>query len=65
VHRIVTRKDFHWGHIRQRSVVRTEGDNLINGWPQMGAGDLLGEAVIAITLSGLAEQADAAGKAAV
>jgi hypothetical protein len=44
-------------------LVPMEGDNLINSWPQKGAGDLLGEAIIAITLSGLAEQADAAGEA--
>jgi hypothetical protein len=46
-------------------LVPMEGGNLINGWPQKGAGDLLGEAVIAITLSGLAEEADAAGEAVV
>jgi hypothetical protein len=43
-------------------LVPMEGNNLINGWPQKGAGDLLGEAVIAITLSGLTEEADAAGE---
>lgn len=44
-------------------LVPMEGDNLINGWPQKGAADLLGEAVIAIALSGLGEEADAAGAA--
>jgi serine/threonine-protein kinase haspin len=43
-------------------LVPMEGANLINGWPQKGAGDLLGETVIAITLSGLGEEADAAGE---
>jgi hypothetical protein len=38
------------------------GGNLKFGWFRKGAGDLLGEAVIATTLSGLAEQADAAGE---
>ncbi|WIA16133.1 hypothetical protein OEZ85_012851 [Tetradesmus obliquus] len=42
-------------------LVPMEGDNLTNGWPQKGAADLLGEAVIAIALSGLGEEADAAG----
>jgi hypothetical protein len=31
------------------------------GWPHKGAAELLGEAVIAITLSGLIEEANAAG----
>lgn len=35
-----------------------EGSNLVNGWPQKGAGDLLGEAVIALTLSDLGRQHD-------
>jgi hypothetical protein len=48
-------------NVRQRLKVRGERDKFINGWHQKGAGDLLGEAVIAITLSGLAEEADAAG----
>ena len=42
-------------------LVPMEGDNLINGWPQKKAGDLLAEAIIASTLSGLAEECDAAG----
>lgn len=43
-------------------LVPMEGGNLINGWPQKGAADLLAEAVIASTLSSLGEVADAAGE---
>jgi hypothetical protein len=32
------------------------------GWSQRGAADLVGEAVIALTLSGLTQEADAAGE---
>jgi hypothetical protein len=38
-----------------------EGDNLVNGWPQKHAGDLLGEAIIALALSGLRQRHDEAG----
>lgn len=39
-----------------------EGDNLINGYEQKKAADLLAEAIIASTLSGLTEQCDPLGK---
>jgi hypothetical protein len=35
--------------------VPIEGANLVNGWPQKGAADLLAEAVIARALTGLAD----------
>jgi hypothetical protein len=38
-----------------------EGSNLINGWPQKGAGDLLGEAIIALALTDLRQDRDDAG----
>lgn len=38
--------------------VPMEGSNLINGWPQKGAGDLLGEAIIALALSDLGQELD-------
>jgi hypothetical protein len=41
-----------------------EGSNLINGWPQKGAGDLLGEAIIALALTDLRQDRDEAGEAA-
>lgn len=41
--------------------VPMEGPNLINGWPQKGAGDLLGEAVIALALTDLAQERDESG----
>jgi serine/threonine-protein kinase haspin len=42
--------------------VPMEGDNLINGWPQKGAGDLLGEAVIALALTDLGREVDESGE---
>lgn len=42
-------------------LVPMEGDNLINGYEQKKAGDLLTEAIIASTLSALAEEADPLG----
>lgn len=44
--------------------VPMEGCNLINGWPQKGAGDLLGEAIIALALTDLRQDRDDAGEAA-
>ena len=44
--------------------VPMEGSNLINGWPQKGAGDLLGEAVIALALTDLAQERDESGEEA-
>jgi len=41
--------------------VPMEGSNLINGWPQKGAGDLLGEAIIARALTELGHERDEAG----
>jgi hypothetical protein len=38
-----------------------EGPNLINGWPQKGAGDLLGEAIIARALTDLGQDKDETG----
>lgn len=42
-------------------LVPMEGDNLINGFEQKKAGDLLAEAIIASTLSGLTEECDLTG----
>jgi len=44
-------------------LVPIEGDNLVNGWPQKGAGDLMAEAIISQTLSALSQEADVAGRA--
>jgi hypothetical protein len=41
--------------------VPMEGSNLINGWPQKGAGDLLGEAIIARALTDLGQDEDETG----
>jgi hypothetical protein len=42
--------------------VPMDGSNLINGWPQKGAGDLLGEAVIALALTDLGREVDESGE---
>jgi hypothetical protein len=41
--------------------VPMEGSNLINGWAQKGAGDLLGEAIIARALTDLGQDEDETG----
>lgn len=41
--------------------VPMQGTNLINGWPQKGAADLLGEAVIALALTDLSREVDESG----
>lgn len=41
--------------------VPMEGPNLINGWPQKGAADLLGEALIARALTDLGTDTDESG----
>lgn len=44
-------------------LVPMEGDNLINGYEQKKAGDLLAEAIIASTLTALSEECDHTGGA--
>ena len=43
-------------------VVPIEGDSLVNGYPQKHAAEMTGEALVALTLSGLREEADAQGR---